>query len=270
MENERKSRLTVRQYTFFLDLFLKFLNKSGAEATSEDVERFKSYLVQDRSYSKNSQYLCMKAIKLYYKSRRLQVPYNLTSPRRPRSVPKYLTDRETAKLLLQARNNPRTFAIISVLAYTGIRVGELCALNLEDLDIEENVIRVRHGKGDKDRMVIMTADCASSLREYLRIRGRHTVETGALFISRKMCRFDPSTIQRIVKLAAKSAGITKAVTPHILRHTFATSILRNGANIRFIQELLGHSSISTTQIYMHIDDGALKEMYEKHKPAYAL
>ncbi len=270
MINQRKSHLTVRQYSFFLDLFLEYIGKPVNEITPDDIELFKGYLVDKRKYSKNSQYLCMKALKLFYRSQRLQIPYNLTSPRRPQSVPKYLTEKEMARLLAETRSNTRNFAIISVLAYTGIRVGELCRLNLEDVDIDEDVVRVRHGKGDKDRIVIMTEECAASVRDYLRIRPVNSLENDALFISRKMSRIDPSTVQRMVKTVAVRAGITKTVTPHVLRHTFATSILRNGASIRFIQELLGHSSVATTQIYTHIDDNAMRELYEKHKPAYTL
>lgn len=99
---------------------------------------------------------------------------------------------------------------------------------------------------------------------------RISVETphDFLFISNKKSRYDPSTVERMVKRLSQEAGINKRVTPHVLRHTFATSVLRNGGDIRFIQQILGHSSVATTQIYTHLDDNALKDMYFKHRPRY--
>ncbi len=268
MENERKSRLTVRQYSFFTSIFLSFVDKELADITEEDIERFKEYLVKERNYSKSSQYLCIKAIRLLYRSMRLQPPFNLVSPTRPKSVPRYLTDKEAARMLEAARRNTKSLAIISVLAYTGIRVSELCSLNIEDIDLDEHIITVKHGKGDKDRIVIMDQECAEAIGKYLASRVLVRAATNALFLSRKTSRFDTSSIQRLVKRLAKEAGILKTVTPHTLRHTFATTLMRNGANLRFIQEILGHSNISTTQIYMHLDDAAMKEMYSRHKPVY--
>ncbi len=268
MSNERKSQLTVRQYSFFASLFIDFIKKEINEINEEDIERFKQFLVVEKKYSKSSQYLCIKALRLLYKSCHIQPPYNLTSPKRPRSVPKYLTEHETSRLLSFASRNPKTLAIISTLAYTGLRVSELCSLNIEDVDLEEKVMRVRHGKGDKDRIVIMSDECADSIEKYMKSRVLVRTDSEALFLSRKTSRYDPTSIQRLVKKIAKESGVIKNVTPHVLRHTFATSIMRNGANLRFIQEILGHSSISTTQIYVHLDDGAMRQMYQKHKPVY--
>ncbi|MFG1460080.1 MAG: site-specific tyrosine recombinase/integron integrase [Thermoplasmataceae archaeon] len=268
MSNERKSQLTVRQYSFFASLFIDFIKKEINEINEEDIERFKQFLVVEKKYSKSSQYLCIKALRLLYKSYHIQPPYNLTSPKRPRSVPKYLTEHETSRLLSFASRNPKTLAIISTLAYTGLRVSELCSLNIEDVDLEEKVMRVRHGKGDKDRIVIMSDECADSIEKYMKSRVLVRTDSEALFLSRKTSRYDPTSIQRLVKKIAKESGVIKNVTPHVLRHTFATSIMRNGANLRFIQEILGHSSISTTQIYVHLDDGAMRQMYQKHKPVY--
>ncbi|MCL4451981.1 MAG: tyrosine-type recombinase/integrase [Candidatus Thermoplasmatota archaeon] len=268
MENERKSHLTVRQYRFFANLFMEFHGKKLEEVTADDIENFKEYMVKERKYSKSSQYLCTKALRLLYRSFRINPPYNLTAPKRPRSVPKYLSEKETARLINAASKNSKNLAIVSVLAYTGIRVGELCRLNIEDVDLDERIMSIRHGKGDKDRIVIISEECSYALASYFKSRNRLNIDNDSLFISRKMCRYDPTSIQRLVKKLSIEAGISKNVTPHILRHTFATSVMRNGANLKFIQEILGHSTLATTQIYVHIDDGAMKSMYEKHKPTY--
>ena len=120
----------------------------------------------------------------------------------------------------------------------------------------------------RDRIVLLPDTTVSLIREYLKSRNILDVDTPSLLVSRRGNRFDTSTIERIIRNAARSAGIQKKVTPHVLRHTFATAILRNGGDIRFIQQLLGHASLNTTEIYTHIDESALKEMYEKHRPRY--
>ena len=151
-----------------------------------------------------------------------------------------------------------------MLAYTGLRVSELCTLNMDDVDMHERVVSVKSGKGDKDRIAILDDSTVAALRGYLASRAKLN---GPLFVT-KRGRISPISVQRIVKKHAKSAGIQKKVTPHVLRHTFATSLLRRGADIRIIQKLLGHSSIATTQIYTHVDDAMLKSVYEKAKPDY--
>jgi integrase/recombinase XerD len=168
-------------------------------------------------------------------------------------------------LLESSKSNIRDYAIIMVLAYSGIRVSELCSLRIEDVDFSENVIHVKSGKGDKDRMVVVDSRVMEVLKEYLRNEKRNE---GYVFMSRKRTRITPTHVERIVRYYAGKAGINKKVTPHVIRHTFATALLRNGADIRFIQQILGHSSVATTQIYTHVNDEVLKEVYERTKPHY--
>ncbi len=271
LTNERKSSYTVKQYCSLFGLFLKFLGKPAKEASFEDIESFRSYLVNVKHYSKSSQCVTMMAVKAFYKSQMLPIPYNLTAPKRHRSNPSYLNETETASLLKQSMNDVREYAIVSVLAYTGIRVGELCRLDEEDCDISHKIIHIRHGKGDMDRTVIMSKECSKSLKKYLTIRNVSETNTNALFISKiGRKRLDSSTIQRIVRKLADRAGIKKRVTPHVLRHTFATSAFKRGANLRFLQEMLGHTSLSTTQIYMHLDLETMSRMYDRYIPNYIL
>lgn len=266
MAAERKSKYTVKQYTFFVRMFLEQSNKPLESINETDIEDFKEFLAISKVYSKSTQYTCIKAIHLFYKSRGLTPPRNLTVPKRSRKVPVYLTEDETRRILDQASGDSRNYAIMSVLAYTGLRIGELCSLNTGDIDLEEDTLFVRSGKGDKDRMVIMTEGCSDALGSYLKLR--KDVGTKALFLSRTNNRLDPTSVQRMVRKTAEEAGIEKHVTPHVLRHTFATTILRNGGDIRFIQKLLGHTNIATTEVYTHIDDSTLKKMYSKFKPSY--
>lgn len=265
---ERKSRNTVRQYSYLAKDFLHFIDKPLPDVDDEDVEKYKHYLVSVKKYSKASQHLAINSIKLLLKSNRIQPPLNLTAPRRSRKMPVYLSRSEASRLLGQAETDIRKLAIVSTLIYTGMRVGELCALDTDDLDLEENIISIRSGKGDKGRIVVMPEECADTLKSYLKYRGKLVPPTKALFVSNKRSRYDASSIERIVRDLSKSADINKKVTPHVLRHTFATSIMRNGGDIRFIQEILGHSSVATTQIYTHIDENTLKEMYSRHRPRF--
>lgn len=268
MIGERKSPYTIKEYTFLVGIFADFVRKKLSQCTPEDVENFKNYLATTKNYSKSSQYLAMKAVKHFFKTMDLPVPKNLTPPRRSRKMPNYLTEREMSILMESAGDDLKTRTILSILANTGIRVGELCNIRVSDLDLDEGIIRIRSGKGDKDRIVVMPASTAELLRGYLKLRNLQNSSAPYLILSRTGKKYDTSSIERMVRRVASRSGIQKRVTPHVLRHTFATAILRNGGDIRFIQQLLGHASLNTTQIYTHVDDNTLKEMYEKHRPRY--
>ncbi|MCL4480271.1 MAG: tyrosine-type recombinase/integrase, partial [Candidatus Thermoplasmatota archaeon] len=256
------------EYTFLANVFMNFLRKPLRECTPQDVEDFKTFLASEKKYSKSSQYLAIKAIKHLFRSLEIQVPKNLVPPRRARKMPTYLTEREMADLLDSSKDDMRANLIISLLANTGIRVGELCKIRLTDVDLEERIVHIKSGKGDKDRIVVIPDTTAKALSDYLKQRILIDTDSPYLILSNRKKGYDPSTIERIVKNIAAKSGIQKHVTPHVLRHTFATAVLRNGGDIRFIQQILGHASLNTTEIYTHIDDSALKEMYEKHRPRY--
>ncbi len=268
MIGERKSPYTVKEYSFLVSLFLNFIKKKPEECTSADIERFKHFVSVEKKYKKTSQYLAIKAIRFFFKSRSIVPPLNLTAPQRPVHMPSYLNENEARTLITFSKSDLKANLIIDILAYTGIRVGELCKLNIQDVDLDEGVIRIRSGKGDKDRIVIMPPECKDVLNQYLMERYDAVGDPEPLILSRRGRRYDSSSIERLVKGTAQKAGIRKKVTPHVLRHTFATSVLRNGGDIRFIQQILGHASVATTQIYTHVDDSMLREMYNKHKPKY--
>ncbi len=268
MVGERKSPHTIKEYRFLVSIFLNHVGKPIENCSPSDIESYKNFLASERNYSKTSQYLAIKALTHYYKYKEVPLPVNLTGPKRPRKMPNYLSEREASKLLKTASTDERNNLIVSLLAHTGMRVGELCNLKIDDVDLEEGVIGIHSGKGDRDRIVIMPENCIDIVRKYLPMRYEMKTQSKALLVSRKGTKLDTSTVQRIVRNLAKEAGISKKVTPHVLRHTFATAILRNGGDRRFIQQLLGHASVATTQIYTHVDDNTLKEMYQKHRPKY--
>lgn len=155
----------------------------------------------------------------------------------------------------------RDSAILELLFSTGLRVSELCSLN-SDLDLSRDEFSVR-GKGEKVRVVFLSGAAKDAVRAYL--KARNDMEE-ALFVDGRpdaMHRITPRDVQRHLKAYAARAGITKKVTPHVLRHVFATDLLSNGADIRSVQQLLGHASINTTQIYTHITDAHLREVHKR-------
>ncbi len=262
---EKRSYNTIKEYRSIVKNFLNFVNKEMKEIAYEDVERYREYMAIEKKYSKQTIYLSMKALQVFFRFLGRDDLSKLKAPKRSRKLPSYLNENEMRMILDISRENIRDYAMLMVLAYSGLRVSELCSLRIEDIDFLENVIHVKSGKGDKDRMVVVDSRVMEILKEYLKSEKRHE---GNVFVSRKGNRISTTHVERIVKYYAKKAGINKKVTPHVIRHTFATTLLRNGADIRFIQQILGHSSVATTQIYTHVDDGALKEVYERAKPHY--
>ena len=195
----------------------------------------------------------------------------------PRAAKKQVTflhfdeiERLLAEIPLDTESGLRDRAIIELLFSGGLRVSELCSLNRDSFNLERREFMVR-GKGKKDRPIFIDKSTAECIEDYLNMR---TDTLPALFLNNSanqqipstsgdFRRLTPRSIERIVQKYTRLAGITKHVTPHTMRHSFATDLLMNGADIRSVQSLLGHANISTTQIYTHITDPHLKEVHEK-------
>lgn len=162
---------------------------------------------------------------------------------------------ETAELerLLNTPDSPRDKAILETLFSSGLRISELCSLKREAINIEKGEFSVR-GKGDKIRMVFLSLQAQKAIKNYL--------EKDAENVTDLLFPVNPRLVQRMIKKYAAKAGIAKKVTPHVLRHAFATDLLQNGADLRSVQILLGHVNISTTQIYTHFTDKQLKEVHK--------
>jgi site-specific recombinase XerD len=159
----------------------------------------------------------------------------------------------------------RDRALLQMLFSTGLRVSELCSLN-RDLDLNKDEFSVR-GKGEKIRVVFLTDSAKAALKEYLKARKDMDealfTQFGKNGQNRETLRLTPRSVERIIKFYAIKAGITRKVTPHVVRHSFATDLLENGADLRSVQALLGHAHIGTTQIYTHVTDKHLKEVHKK-------
>jgi integrase/recombinase XerD len=261
-----KSRNTVKMYSYIAEQFLEFIGYDRERINLESIEKFKEYLAIEKGYSKSSIYLYVRALQSFVNYLEVNDIGRLKAPKRPQKVPNYLAGEEV-RAILKSCSDIRERLIVELLVYTGIRVSELCSLRINDIDLNGRTIRIRSGKGDKDRIVVFSEEMLSDLRSYISmIRSR--MKSEFLFPTPKSKKISPVTVEKIIRRIVARAGIQKKITPHTFRHTFATSLLRNGADLRTIQILLGHSSISTTQIYTHLDENALKVGYSKFIPRY--
>ena len=199
---------------------------------------------------------------------------SLGSPRVGRTLPKFLPKEDVTLLLDTAyksgSNEGQRDAVIMELLYaTGLRVGELVSLDLQDVDLSESYIRCM-GKGSKERIVHLYPKALEELRRYLKsariaLLGHRRTEP-SLFVNHRGERLTRQWVWTILKTYGRKAGIEQNITPHTLRHSFATHLLQNGASLRHVQELLGHSSISTTQVYTHLTNGYVQKEYAKSHP----
>lgn len=262
LQAQERSPCTVKQYGHIARTFLAFAQKPLEDVTNRDLESFREYLVLQRHYSKNSLYTTIRGLACLFRSFGLSTAESLEPPRRPERLPRYLAEEEVHRLLDVVRSSPRDSAVIHILAFAGLRVGELCHLQVEDIEFERNILHVRSGKGDKDREVVLEDRTRAAIDRHLTERTLAGASGGQLF------GLGPVTVERIVRRAALKAGIPRRVTPHMLRHTLATALLSRGCDIRYIQKLLGHASVATTQIYTHVDTQALRDAYQRAKPQY--
>jgi len=264
---------TIRNYLREIDELKGFLKDRGVDITQASSWDLKTHLLYCRKRGLASTSLARRvaSIKSFYAFLKSQglVKGNparlLRTPKKRKPLPRVLSQRETTKLLDKSFMSARDRAILEVLYATGIRVSELVGLNLEDVDLAQGQIRVM-GKGKKERITLMGAKAIEALKVYLKERSLCEKKGDkALFVTPRG-RISDTTVRRIIKKASITSGLGKPVTPHTLRHSFATHMLEGGADLRSLQELLGHANLSTTQIYTHLTRKRLKEIYNKAHP----
>lgn len=203
---------------------------------------------------------------------------SLSAPKRPKSLPKFLTTDEIEKILNNVKiDTPAGFrnrVILELLWATGMRVSELSSLNFGDLNLDENEIRV-FGKGAKERIVLISDRAKQYLIQYINTARKllapgydigEVTEKSPLFINNTGYRLQNKTIRTAINDVVEKIELPKKVTPHVFRHSFATHLIENGADLRVVQELLGHAGISNTQIYTHISMKHLQEVYDSAHP----
>lgn len=187
---------------------------------------------------------------------------NLDPPSVPRTLPRLVSPEKACEVAEEGASSVRDRAMIEVLYGAGLRVGELCALDLADIDLEQDLVRVRRGKGGRERRVPMGQAAIEALTDWISERG---AEPGPLFVGKSGRRLTDRTVRRSVARAGQRGGAPD-LHPHALRHSFATHLLDAGADLRAIQELLGHKSLSTTQRYTHVSVRSLLETYRRAHP----
>ncbi len=267
----------IRDITQFYD-FVKRLNNLETIDTDTFYE-FVKYLETKNRLNKRSINRKISALKLYFK---YLVAHNYININPISDIQHYKIDKKTPTFLnideistllkedeheKNLEKRIRDSAIIELLYSTGLRVSEIVSLNIGDIDFKENIIKVK-GKGQKERIVIFGNYAKKKIKKYLSIikKENNFDLNEPLFRNLKGKRLTPRGVQLIVKERAIKAGITKNVTPHVLRHTFATHLLNQGMDLRLIQQLLGHANLSTTQIYTQISINKLIEVYDKAHP----
>lgn len=276
------STLTLRNYSADIAAFYTwFGEKYQKECDWRKVDPFhlRGYLVylNERKFDRATIHLKMSALRSLFKwlvrtERVKQNPVTgLTLPKLTRKLPRFLTIQQVETLLEaplkgEAKDKLsawRDKAILETLYSTGMRIHELVGLNDDDVDVLGEVVRVR-GKGKKERLSTLGGPAIDALQKYLEVRARST--RGPLFVNKFGNRLTARSIQRMLKKYLVAAGLDPSLTPHKLRHSFATHMLDAGADLRGVQELLGHANLSTTQIYTHITPERLKKVYEKAHP----
>ncbi len=246
------SPLTVRNYTFFVEKFLQKTNKPHNQLDQNDVKMFLSEMFDTKS--KNTIMLAAASLKFFYSEVLKKDLGSIPLPKKEKKLPEVLSQDEVLKLI-DSTDTLKSRLIISFLYSTGLRVSELVNLKLDDINFKEKTGWVRRGKGSKDRLFAISENLAGELQEYINDKG---IEREYVFSKEKP--LTTRNIQKIIQGTRKRANINKKVTPHTLRHSFATHLLEQGTDIRVIQAMLGHASLSTTQVYTHISSEQIKRV----------
>ena len=261
LEIQGKSKNTIKTYSSITKKFLEFLINNGIIITDTKsinssldkniILKFLAELKVKKKLDSNSLRLYVRAISSFLKFLDNEnLAKQIKAPKVDKRLPKFITYDELNRLLENA-DNYRDKLIIKFLFYTGVRVSELVKIKKSDIIFEEGFVKV-YGKGGKERIVPIPKELLNELKDYI-----NKINTENIF------PLSSRQVERIIKNIAKKAGIDKKVTPHVLRHSLATTLLSKGVDIRYIQEILGHSSLNITQIYTHVVPNQLKEIYQK-------
>jgi len=275
---------TIRAYEKDLHQFLRFFSKgegkeiNPVEITPLQIREFLANL-KDKNYQKTTVVRKLATIRSFYKClmKKAYVTVNplaeIPTPKVEKKIPHFLGTDEVEKLLNAPQGNSfqaiRDRAILETLYSTGFRVSELTALNVSDIDFTAEVIKAR-GKGRRERVVPIGSFALQAIKRYLETRsqmpGINENDPEALFLNRFGDRLSSRSIRKIIDKYIKVTGLSEKTSPHTLRHSFATHLLNRGANLRMVQELLGHKHLSTTQIYTHVTSDAMKKQYDDAHP----
>jgi integrase/recombinase XerC len=282
----RASANTVKAYRRDLLSFRAFLLERGTAANGDGTEvsvasieadhirNYLGHLMKRATRATAQRHLA--AIKSFFRHREVSAGASnpsrgLRSPRREKHLPSILLEKEVSELIGDRpaagdRAGFRDRAMAETLYSSGLRISELVALNWTDLDLEMGMLRVRHGKGNKERIVPIGEPALDALDAWRRNLPADTGCGGAIFTNLRGGRITTRSVELIVARLLARSGVANRITPHGLRHSFATHLLDHGADLRSIQEMLGHASLTTTQRYTHVSVNRLKEVYSRAHP----
>jgi len=257
--SKRYSQNTIKTYTEALGNFLYYYkDKSVTEITNDDLIQFNNDYILKNNLSASYQNQIVNAIKLFYstvQNKKIEMS-GIHRPKRAKLLPNVLS-KEEVKLILNAHVNLKHRVMLSLIYSCGLRRGELLNLKLTDIDSKRNLIFIHQAKGKKDRIAPLSIKILSMLREYYSgYKPKFWLFEG----QNKGEQYSEKSLQSVLKLALFKTGIAKPVSLHWLRHSYATHLLENGTDLRYIQELLGHTSSKTTEIYTHVSTKSLQQI----------
>ena len=275
------SKHTVTAYSSDILSFLIWLNDRNIADVNYSIIREYLLYIQQFNYSKTTTARKIASLRTFYRFlyRERVIETNpalgVHSPKRGKSLPEFLTETEIEHVLNNIKmDSPagyRNRAILELLYATGMRISELSNLNFENLNLEENEIKV-FGKGAKERIVLVSERAKNYVQTYIKtvryliFKDDNPMPSSPVFINKTGYRLQPQSVRIAIRDVVDKIELPKHVTPHVFRHSFATKLLENGADLRVVQELLGHSSISNTQIYTHVSTERLKQSYDSAHP----
>ncbi len=255
LETELKLRgfsdTTVKTYVFYTQKFLEFVNKVPDKITEDDIKSFLSEKISN-NMSSSSIALLRASLAFFYSEVLKKGTIKIKTPKISKKLPVVLTKEEVRKLISSTKNHKHR-TVIKLLYSSGLRLSECVNLKPIDLELNDSVGWVRSGKGSKDRIFLLSDNLVKDFEKHMNLNQEY------LFTGRNG-KLSARAVQKIVREAAERAGIRKQISPHTLRHSFATHLLENGTDIRKIQKLLGHSNLQTTQIYAHVSTEELKKL----------
>jgi len=255
---KRYSENTIKTYcNYFKDFCIYFNNKPLEIITTSQINSYILDLIKSKNISISQQNQRINAIKFYYEKvlRRDKQYYELYRPKKEHKLPKVLSKNEIKKIF-DVTSNLKHKCILMLIYSAGLRRSELLNLKFNDIDSKRMIIHIHEAKGKKDRISLLSDNLLQLLRQYY----KEYRPKKYLFEGQYGGQYSASSVGNILKKSAKKAGIRKTVTPHMLRHSFATHLLEQGTDLRYIQELLGHGSSKTTEIYTHVSKKAIDQI----------
>lgn len=277
IRNKNYSNYTISCYEKDLNQYLEFLNENKKNILDVDYKFLRTYLsmLYDKKYAKKTIARHISSLKSFYKFlfKNNIIDKNpmvlIKTPKLDKKLPKFLYYDDIDALLNVPDTSTflglRDSLILEALYSTGIRVSELVNIEIKDINFSENTILIL-GKGNKERYVIYGSKMENLLEKYIKERATFHPNHDYLFVNRYYGKISDRSIRKIIDTNIKKGALNLKISPHTLRHTFATHMLDSGADIEIVKELLGHESLSTTQIYTHVTNESLKRVYDKSHP----